>query len=106
MPITPSIASLPTCPWHPLVPRGPPASGAGTILARQLSHTITGKKKKKKSNNLEALQIFRSLIIDFTSEVLRSPLLFPALSAALQGSDKCGLDLQLPKLVRESEPEE
>lgn len=64
-------------------------------------------KKQKKSNNLEIPLIFHALVIEFTFEVLRRPLLFPSsLSAALQDADKYSLDLQLLELVRASEPEE
>lgn len=74
---------------------------ADTIRAGQLSHTVTGKKttkknklKKKKSNNLETLLIFHALVIDFTFEAWRRPLLFPSsLSAALRDADKHSLDL-------------
>lgn len=81
---------------------------ADTILARQLSHTIMGRNKIKiKSNNLETLLIFHALVIDFTFEVPRRPLLFPSsLFATLQDADKYSLDLQLLELVRASEPEE
>lgn len=64
-------------------------------------------KIKIKSNNLETLLIFHALVIDFTFEVLRRPLLFPSsLFATLQDANKYSLDLQLLKLVRASEPEE
>ena len=77
------------------------------ILARQLSHTIVGRKKKKSSSNLESLLIFQALVTDFTFEVLRRPLLFPSSrSAMLQHADEYSLDLQLLELVRASEPEE
>lgn len=84
----------PACKQHRLWRiRSPP--GSCPTPSRERKQQQKNKfKKKKKGNNLETLLIFHALVIDFTFEVRRRPLLFPSsLSAALRDADKRSLDL-------------